>query len=121
MLNRRGFLAGILAAGVAPAAIGSGILMPVRKIVRPHLIWIGADFGTDGANLVGMRETWHTDGNITREFFTREDIYLSPQVIRPVPLMEWLGVRASDSVRPPTSQELIADLQRYSYRYQAKK
>jgi hypothetical protein len=29
-MNRRGFLAGILAAGVAPAAIGSGILMPVR-------------------------------------------------------------------------------------------
>lgn len=29
-MNRRGFLASILAAGVAPAAVGSGILMPVR-------------------------------------------------------------------------------------------
>lgn len=34
-LTRRGFLkgmAGILAAGVAPAAVGSNILMPVRKL-----------------------------------------------------------------------------------------
>lgn len=34
-MNRRGFLAGILASGFAPAAIGSGVLMPVRAIVRP--------------------------------------------------------------------------------------
>lgn len=33
-MQRRGFLAGILAAGFAPAAIGSGILMPVKKIQR---------------------------------------------------------------------------------------
>jgi hypothetical protein len=32
-MNRRGFLRGILAAGVAPAFIGSSILMPVRKII----------------------------------------------------------------------------------------
>jgi hypothetical protein len=34
-MNRRGFLtgmAGILAAGVAPAAVGSNILMPIRQI-----------------------------------------------------------------------------------------
>jgi hypothetical protein len=38
MTTRRGFLgglAGVLAAGFAPAAIGSGVLMPVRKIVAP--------------------------------------------------------------------------------------
>ena len=38
MIDRRTFLrglAGILAAGVAPAAIGSNILMPVRKIWTP--------------------------------------------------------------------------------------
>lgn len=34
-MQRRGFLAGILAAGFAPAAIGSGVLMPVKKIVQP--------------------------------------------------------------------------------------
>ena len=36
--SRRGFLqgmAGILAAGVAPAAIGSNILMPVKKLWTP--------------------------------------------------------------------------------------
>jgi hypothetical protein len=38
-LKRRAFLgglAGILAGGVAPAAIGSGILMPVRRLVLPR-------------------------------------------------------------------------------------
>ncbi len=33
MTTRRGFLAGILAAGFAPAAIGSGILMPVKQLL----------------------------------------------------------------------------------------
>lgn len=32
-LTRRGLLKGILAAGFAPAAVGSGILMPVKKIL----------------------------------------------------------------------------------------
>lgn len=35
MTTRRSFLAGILAAGFAPAAIGSGILMPVKTIAVP--------------------------------------------------------------------------------------
>lgn len=38
-MNRRNFLggmAGILAAGFAPAAIGSGVLMPARKILVPE-------------------------------------------------------------------------------------
>lgn len=37
-MNRRGFLkglGGIFAAGVAPAVVGSDILMPVRKLVVP--------------------------------------------------------------------------------------
>lgn len=32
-MRRRGFLASILAAGVAPAVVGSGILMPVKEII----------------------------------------------------------------------------------------
>ena len=35
-MNRRGFLAGILAAGAAPAFVGSSVLMPVRKIILPE-------------------------------------------------------------------------------------
>lgn len=34
-MNRRSFLASILASGFAPAAIGSGVLMPVRQLVLP--------------------------------------------------------------------------------------
>ena len=37
-MNRRGFLSSILAAGVAPAAIGSGVLMPIRQIWAPSRI-----------------------------------------------------------------------------------
>lgn len=37
-MNRRGFLAGILSAGFAPAAIGSVVLMPVRRIAAPSLM-----------------------------------------------------------------------------------
>lgn len=38
MSTRRGFLASILAAGFAPAALGPGILMPVKKIIVPDLV-----------------------------------------------------------------------------------
>lgn len=34
-MNRRGFLQGILAAGMAPAIVKAEILMPVRKIIVP--------------------------------------------------------------------------------------
>ena len=34
MMQRRGFLASILAAGFAPAAVGSAVLMPVRQVLR---------------------------------------------------------------------------------------
>ena len=35
-MNRRGFLQSILAAGVAPAFIGSSVLMPVRSLLVPR-------------------------------------------------------------------------------------
>ena len=35
-MNRRSFLQAILAASVAPAVVGSGILMPVRAIALPE-------------------------------------------------------------------------------------
>lgn len=50
-MNRRGFLKGILAAGVAPAVVGSGILMPVRKLIMPMEIgtWEGFTFVQSGS------------------------------------------------------------------------
>jgi hypothetical protein len=35
-MNRRGFLSGIIAAGMAPAVVGSGILMPLGKVWVPE-------------------------------------------------------------------------------------
>lgn len=48
MTTRRGFLATILAAGVAPAAVGSGILMPVRPLGSEILLpsWLGVDLAS---------------------------------------------------------------------------
>jgi len=43
MMNRRGFLSGILAAGMAPAIAKAGVLMPVKQIIVPEeLVWIDA-------------------------------------------------------------------------------
>lgn len=36
MMRRRGFLGSILAAGFAPAFIGSQVLMPVKAITKPQ-------------------------------------------------------------------------------------
>lgn len=44
MISRRGLLTSILAAGMAPAAIGSNILMPVKKI------YTGKEILTDTAD-----------------------------------------------------------------------
>lgn len=35
-MNRRSFLQGILAAGVAPAFIGSKVLMPIKELSLPE-------------------------------------------------------------------------------------
>lgn len=51
-MNRRLFLqgmAGILAAGVAPAFVGSNILMPVRKIIVPQTIITPFSIGMENA------------------------------------------------------------------------
>lgn len=42
-MKRRTFLQVMLAAGVAPAAIGTGILMPVKKIITPNTKLITAN------------------------------------------------------------------------------
>lgn len=42
-MNRRGFLKAILAAGVAPAFVGSGVLMPVRSLWLPNDVVLDAD------------------------------------------------------------------------------
>ena len=42
-MDRRGFLrgmSGILASGIAPAVIGGGVLMPVRRILMPQPLTI---------------------------------------------------------------------------------
>lgn len=43
-MNRRGLLRGILAAGIAPAVVGSGILMPLGKVWVPPPIVIHEGF-----------------------------------------------------------------------------
>lgn len=40
-MQRRSFLAGILAAGAAPALAKAGVLMPVRELWKPQHVTIG--------------------------------------------------------------------------------
>lgn len=46
-MQRRGFLAGILAAGVAPAFVGAKVLMPVQPlvVVPPQPLWLFPTIG----------------------------------------------------------------------------
>lgn len=76
--TRRNFLkgiAGILAAGVAPAAIGSGILMPIRQLwTPPYRPWASAycmgwsvvNNGSSDVTLVGLydKEIYIDSGDI---------------------------------------------------------
>lgn len=48
MIQRRSFLAGILAAGVAPAFVRAGVLMPVKEIwVPPVEVIVLTDIGLE--------------------------------------------------------------------------
>ena len=53
-MDRRGFLkgmAGILASGIAPAALPSGIIMPIRQIIVPQSLYI------TGTQILATQET----------------------------------------------------------------
>lgn len=52
-MQRRGFLAGILAAGMAPAVVGSGVPMPVKKVWTP-IPWQGPLTATEVARLQAL-------------------------------------------------------------------
>lgn len=52
-MQRRGFLAGIFAAGMAPAFVGAKVLMPVRQIATPELFVFGpVSYESDAFSLV---------------------------------------------------------------------
>lgn len=56
-MKRRGFLASILAAGFAPAAVGSGVLMPVRPQVITLRDWAAQHLADmEQAMLFGLME-----------------------------------------------------------------
>lgn len=48
-MNRRSFLGSILAAGVAPAFVGSSVLMPVRRIISEWEYYTPSLFAFDPA------------------------------------------------------------------------
>lgn len=57
-MNRRGFLQGILAAGVAPyVSTAAEVLMPVKQIVSPPVV--GLDDAFLKAFEENLRYTWH--------------------------------------------------------------
>lgn len=72
-MNRRGFLRAILVAGVAPAVVGSGVLMPVRALARPVLEFSPVEVGDEFMRLqavpagMGLSNQLWTASAITRE------------------------------------------------------
>jgi hypothetical protein len=67
-MNRRGFLGGILAAGMAPMVVSAGVLMPVRSIIVPLPIMWGDGIHDDSAAfqaLIDGRPVERRDGIAT--------------------------------------------------------
>lgn len=78
MIGRRNFLkgmAGILAASVAPAAIGSGILMPVRQIWTPSTTVVHP-FPTFQARFMGWSITNTGPGALTLKGLYDRELYV---------------------------------------------
>lgn len=77
-MKRRSFLASILASGFAPAAIGSGVLMPVRALAMPMLsgpavgeVMIVTDLGSEHYLFVHDGEIWLPKGAMNNELIVR--------------------------------------------------
>lgn len=66
-ITRRGFLKGILAAGMAPAFIGPDVLMPVRKVFTP---------GHDGASVLTLRDIRNIQDQMNRDLLIYRQFYM---------------------------------------------
>ena len=82
-MNRRSFLQSILAAGVAPAVIGSGILMPVRQIQRVPAWFRGEPQFLD--NVCGFGLSAHDDLIDSWSYFLR--VYGPDEHLHGIPLI----------------------------------
>ncbi len=85
-MNRRGFLQAILAAGVAPAVVGSGVLMPVRRVVVPEwpvgIVSLAAPF--QAAENARVGNCLLTVSQITREALR----ILEAEIMKPHPELD---------------------------------
>jgi hypothetical protein len=101
-MQRRSFLASILAAGVAPAAVGSGILMPVRTIATPYTWGIDVVYRTipgisrpAGAPLYEEVTGWEWRQD-PMEFIDKglvDRVKRSREFVRPDPPLAYVNVR----------------------------
>ena len=73
MTSRRGFLQAILTCGVAPAVVGSGVLMPVRSLWKPEATFTFLDDAELGA--------WN-DGLSLDEIIRRTIRKHTPEMVR---------------------------------------
>jgi hypothetical protein len=97
MSTRRGFLAGILAAGFAPAAIGSGVLMPVRTIALPELS--GRTLLMGAGPSIGDAETQRIINRIKRQLMDNLYIENSAELLKAGEWQEWRYSDGSIRVR----------------------
>lgn len=88
MTTRRSFLASILAAGMAPAAVGSGILMPVKTIVRlpvrefDLVEWINGAYREMVHRNPFPENGWITDGSAWHRVEFKDGLFIVTSQIR---------------------------------------
>lgn len=76
-MNRRSFIAGILAAGVAPAFIGSSVLMPVRTILTdPKTIWPPTQMVWDYDYIAVLNSNMGSGRNLSAETMKDANVFL---------------------------------------------
>ena len=114
-MNRRGFLKSILAAGVAPAFVGSSVLMPVRSLWTPDPVFLQSVAGATSLTwqdavagqyvwIVNNGNAWALSGN------KMESLTSLPGDVRPLQFNEsaqliydgsaWREVWRTEHLRP---------------------
>lgn len=90
-MNRRGFLAGILAAGISPAIVRAASLMPVKVMDSGIAVptWLGVDLGTHDRYIMVTME--FTPGQLETRRFRLIEWDLMNRIYEPNPEIVSIG------------------------------
>lgn len=115
VLNRRGFLAGIIAACAAPAIVRSGLIMPIKPaLVVPEYKWTSVSQGITSYDQQLTEHFYEVFGSDQFGNPVFDRIPSSPDTLlvssKQFQIIEKVVLRASAYMSPPT-QSLPSDMQ----------